>query len=328
MRRLIPALGLVAVAAGCGMGSSHHAGTTATTPTRSSTTPATTTPAPAGKPVLSRFRYDRLAPLNLTDRGIVNKRYPVKIHDVSYQSPMGGEVPAFLIVPPGKARKPAVIYMHGSGGNRLEDLAQATWMAARGAVTMTITSPFERPDAPTALSGIAGIQQQRDLTIQAIVDLRRAVDVLQSRPDVDRNRIGFVGWSSGARMGALLASAEHRIRAYVLQSGGSPPVADYVKAAPASLRPELTQLLGAVDPLAAIPHAHPSLLLFQDGRKDTIVPHAALVGLAAAASKPKQIRWYDAGHAPTKQEIRDEMAWLAQKLQIHGPPVKGAQTGP
>lgn len=328
MRRALPALALVAVTAGCGMGSSHHAATTVTTPTQPPTAPTTTTAAPAAKPVLSRFKYDRLVPLNLADHGVINPSYPVKIHDVSYQSPLGGEVPAFLVVPPGAGRKPAVIYMHGSGGNRLEDLAQATWMAARGAVTMTITSPFERPDAPPIPGGLAGIQKQRDLTIQAIVDLRRAVDVLQARPDVDRRRIGFVGWSSGARMGALLASAEHRIRAYVLQSGGSPPLADYLKAAPASLRPQLSELLGAVDPLTAIRSAHPSLLLFQDGRKDTVVPHAALVGLAAAASKPKQLRWYRAGHAPTKQETRDAMAWLAQKLQIHGAPVKGAQTGP
>ena len=66
--RALPVLALVAVTAGCGMGSSHHAATTATTPTQPPTAPTTTTPAPVGKPVLSRFKYDRLVPLNLADQ--------------------------------------------------------------------------------------------------------------------------------------------------------------------------------------------------------------------------------------------------------------------
>ena len=53
MRRVLPAVGLVAVAAGCGMGSSHGAGTSATTPTRSTAPPTTTTPATTEKVVLA-----------------------------------------------------------------------------------------------------------------------------------------------------------------------------------------------------------------------------------------------------------------------------------
>ena len=239
-------------------------------------------------------------------------------------------MPAFLVVPPGAGRKPAVIYMHGSGGNRLEDLAQATWMAARGAVTMTITSPFERPDAPAPLSGIAGIQQQRDLTIQAIVDLRRAVDVLQARPDVDRRRIGFVGWSSGARMGALLASAEHRIRAYVLQSGGSPPLSDYLEAAPASLRPQLSQLLGAVDPLTAISPCTPVAAAVRGRAQGHGRPARRPGQWARCRSEQAPSSCAGTGRATRRRSRRRATRWRGSRRSSRstGPPVRGAQTGP
>ena len=49
------------------------------------------------------FAYDRSAPLGLRDRGIINRAdYPIKVRDVSFVSPRGGRVPAYLIVPPGE----------------------------------------------------------------------------------------------------------------------------------------------------------------------------------------------------------------------------------
>jgi poly(3-hydroxybutyrate) depolymerase len=55
--------------------------------------------------------------------------------------------------------------------------------------------------------------------IQLIVDLRRAVDLLEARGDVDGDRIGYPGFSYGAAMGGLLAGVEHRIAAFVVASG-------------------------------------------------------------------------------------------------------------
>jgi dienelactone hydrolase len=275
----------------------------------------------------SLFSYDRSKPLDLRDRGVVNKPYPIAVHDVSYRSPKGGRVTAYLVVPPGKGPFPAVLYLHGTGGNRVEWLAPATWMAARGAVTLTIDDPFARNPNLRLGTGVAGIQKLHDLYVQEVEDLRRAVDVLQSLDYVDGKRIAFVGFSGGARMGAILAGNEPRIRAFDLISGGGLPAKAFVDAAPPEARKDVAHAFEGLDDLAEIRRAH-AHFLFQDGRRDEIVPHAQLMALAAAAPKPKELRWYETGHQPGKQALRDQLAWLARELGLGAPVVPGAVTGP
>src|SRR5581483_2735179 len=128
-------------------------------------------------------------------------------------------------------------------------------------------------------------------------------------PSVDPERIGYVGWSLGARTGAIAAGVEPRLKALVLMSGGAPPVSDYLAEAPAALRPKLRPLLRDVDPLRWIARAQPGSLLLQDGRRDELVPQAALEGLAAAAPEHTDVRWYRAGHALDLAAFRDQLGW-------------------
>jgi dienelactone hydrolase len=273
------------------------------------------------------FDYDRSESLGFRDRGRINHGYPIAVRDISYASPKGGRVPGYLIVPPGRGRRPAVIYMHGSGGTRLDFVVPGTWIAARGAVALTIASPAARSREP-AVAGARSLARQRDLTVQNVVDLRRAVDLLRSLPEVDPNRIAYVGYSAGARTGAILAGVEHRIKAYDLLSGGASPPAEYVRAAPQRLRARITRVLGSVDPLRYVRRAAPGTLFFQDGRRDRVVPRKALVALARAGSRPKQVRWYDAGHGLDKQAYQDQLRYLSRRLGLDGPIVPGTVTGP
>jgi len=68
------------------------------------------------RPSTSLFDYDPSAPLRFRDEGVANRGYPIPIHDVSYASPRGGRVTAYLVVPPTPGRHPAILYLHGSGG--------------------------------------------------------------------------------------------------------------------------------------------------------------------------------------------------------------------
>jgi hypothetical protein len=86
------------------------------------------------------------------------------------------------------------------------------------------------------------------------------------------------------------------------------------------------RVLGSVDPIRYIAFARPGSLLLEDGRKDTIVPRAALLNIARAAPKGTPLRWYDAPHGLNRAAYRDAFAWLARKLPIEGPPVRGAAT--
>jgi len=276
----------------------------------------------------SIFEYDRSVPLGFRDRGVVNRRYPVQVHDVSYASPRGGRVSAYLVIPPGEGPFSAVVYLHGAGGSRVDFLAPATWLGGRRAVALTIDSAFARAGVSRLPLGLAGIRRQRDLEVQTIVDLRRAVDLLRSLDYVARDRIGFVGLSAGARSGAILAGLEHRIKAFVLMSGGATSPRAYAAAAPAALRPQVLSLLRQTDPLRHVRRSTPSRLFFQLGRTDEIVPRAALTGLYRAAGQPKQVRWYAAGHLLNARAYRDQLRWLASELRLTGPPVPGALSDP
>src|SRR5512137_3110804 len=66
--------------------------------------------------LVKRFDYDRSAPLDLREAG-VQDRGGVKVHDISYASPKGGRVPAYLVVPAGKGPFAAAIWGHWYWGN-------------------------------------------------------------------------------------------------------------------------------------------------------------------------------------------------------------------
>ncbi len=217
--------------------------------------------------------------------------------------------------------------MHGTGGDRRELLVPAVWLAGRGAVTLTITMPSAEQTMPAGLSPTNQLRWQEDIAAEDVIAVRRAIDFLGARQDVDPARIGYVGWSAGAKTGALLAGTELRLRALVLMSGGATPLAAYAVKAPEGLRTAILEYLGAVDPIRLIRKARPGSLLLQDGTKDAIVPHSALLYLAHAAPKGTTLRWYPAGHALDDAAYRDQLDWLTKKLQV-GPPVAGARTGP
>jgi len=283
-------------------------------------------PTPA-TPAASPFDYDASPALRFQDGGRVNSGdYPIAIHDVSYLS-QGERVEAYLAIPLGKERHPAVIFLHGSGGDRTQMLLSATWMAGRGALTLTLTAPS------TGVAGIAGatpleqLKQERNLSVADVVAVRRAVDLLGERADVDRDRIGFLGWSSGARTGAILAGVEPRLRGVILMSGGAAPISEYIAQIPVALRPPLEPILRSIDPLRSIADAKPERLLLQLGSQDEVVPLEALEAMVVAAPKGTEVRRYAAGHGLNQKALKEQLAWLTEKLGA-GPDVKGARTGP
>ena len=77
----------------------------------------------------------------------------------------------------------------------------------------------------------------RDHVIAWAKDVRRAVDYLESRPDIDRTRVAFMGQSWGAAMAPIYVAVEPRFKAAVLNLGGfylqhSLPEADAFNFAP------------------------------------------------------------------------------------------------
>jgi dienelactone hydrolase len=148
-------------------------------------------------------------------------------------------VSAYLFLPPatkgdaaGDRRRPAILCLHqtvafgkdepaGLGMN--ENLRYALHLASRGYVTLAPDYPSfgeyeydfgtaeerSHPAGGTYLSG----------TMKAIYDNIRAVDLLQSLPEVDRERIGCIGHSLGGHNTMFTAAFEPRIKAMVSNCG-------------------------------------------------------------------------------------------------------------
>ena len=296
--RSLASIGLVGVAlAGCGQ-SKHTASST-----------------PAGGSRLA-FSYDASAPLRYVDRGVVLHPGSVAVHDVSFES-RGKRIDAYLVEGAGKQARPGVVIVHGGGGDRTELLPDAVHLARLGFVTLAITEPSSAypPPQPTTVQGL--VSESKAVTVSDVVAVRRAADVLASLPEVDAKRLGYLGWSNGAKTGAFVAASDNRFRALALLSGGADKLAAFVKAAPAGQKDLVARGLGIVDPLRYLALAQSGTVLLADGRRDQIVPRAALLNMVHAAPHGTVVRWYPAGHELNATAYRATFAWLVSKLQTH-----------
>ena len=275
------------------------------------------------------FDYDPHMPLDIQEAS-VHTADDVRVHDLSYASPKGGRVPAYLVVPQGPGPFAGVIVQHGTGFGRGDYLPYAKALAKTGVVALLIDAPFTRPvyaKRPNAQGTgfVTFTEQDREDQIQLIVDLRRAVDLLTARPDVDPARLAYIGHSYGAAMGGLLAGVERRIRAYVLASGDGGLVAHFARAddpysllrqVPPADQERWLAAMAPIEPIHFVGHAAPAALFFQAGRRDQFIPKAEAVRWQEAGSGPKQVTWYDADHFLNAAAIRDEVAWLQRQIGI------------
>ena len=89
------------------------------------------------------FAYDPQAPLDIQE---VSRRQEegVTLIDLTYASPMGGRVPATLVVPDGAGPFAGMLYQHGMPSTRQPMIPAAMTYARMGAVVLLIDAPFAR----------------------------------------------------------------------------------------------------------------------------------------------------------------------------------------
>jgi dienelactone hydrolase len=273
------------------------------------------------------FTYDDKAPLDFRDHG-QEAVEGASVHDVSYASPKGGRVPGYLVVPSGTGPFAGVVFVHWGQGNRTEFLSEAVGLAKSGVVSLMIDAPYHRPEAES-FNFVTRPDKEREEYIQLVVDARRAVDVLISRPDVDKARLGYVGHSLGATWGGPFAAVEKRVKAFVLM-GGLPRITDVLGDEPfAKLmqksysREQLegyVKILAPIDPEHFVGGAEPESILFQFAKHDRFISEKAANDYVKAAGKPQQVRWYFTSHEfNDPQSPIDRREWLARKLGFKAP---------
>jgi cephalosporin-C deacetylase-like acetyl esterase len=232
-----------------------------------------------------------------------------RIERVSYAAAYGNErIPAYLFIPKGVAPPyQTVVYFPHSGGDYLSsfELAEMNYLgfivrSRRALLLPMYKGSYERklPKPP------GGMNARRDLTVARMKDLRRSVDYLRTRSDVDQDRLAYFGVSLGARLGAIGLAVEPRFRAAVLWSGGFP----------------MTTRLPEIDEINFAPRVKTPVLML-NGRQDFTFPFESsqkpMFKWLGTPEADKNHGIYDGGHVfPFARIIKDTLDWLDKYLGV------------
>ncbi|HEY8749968.1 MAG TPA: acetylxylan esterase, partial [Tepidisphaeraceae bacterium] len=121
------------------------------------------------------------------------------------------------IIDDGK-RHPCAIVLHGTGGKKEGELGILKKLAAKNFVAVSIDGRFHgERGAPADYNGAIakaftdGGTHGHPLYYDTVWDVLRLVDLLQTRPEIDPDRIGLMGISKGGIETWLAAAADPRI---------------------------------------------------------------------------------------------------------------------
>jgi predicted esterase len=277
---------------------------------------------------LALFDYDVSAPLDIEDVSVVEMNNGYRYHEITYASPNGGRVPATLLVPTASPGPFAgIILMHGLPGDRTNNASFARGLVATGAVVLMIDAPFARPEnRERSRWPLTFDETDRREQIQLMGDLRRGVDLLIAREDVDPERLAYLGYSYGAAMGGLLAGIEPRIKAFGLMVGDGGIVSHFTAAdgtlfsEPDRLSEDQQEtwlaLMEPIEPIRFVSRAAPGSLFFQNALRDEAVTRQDALAYQAAGSEPKRIEWYESGHFLPREAFQRMAEWLGTKVGI------------
>ena len=153
---------------------------------------------------------------------------------VTFDAGYGGErMVLYLFLPAGEPELPrqAVLLFPGSQVFNLADFETDAGPRSRTALIVrsgrvlafpVIDGSYERRDG-----FVYPLQDEsnayRDRVISWYRDVARSLDYLETRPDIDADRLGYFGHSLGGRMGAIMLALEPRFRAGVLYVAGLSP---------------------------------------------------------------------------------------------------------
>ncbi|HKO45710.1 MAG TPA: hypothetical protein VJU84_20705 [Pyrinomonadaceae bacterium] len=280
--------------------------------------------------MLAHWDYDKTAPLGIKEIG-VEKRGDVTIHDFTYASPKGGVVPAYLVVPKGKGPFAAVVWGHWYMGrspmrNRKEFLDEAIALAPAGVVSLLTDGPIARPDYVADNQPFS--EKQVSYLVQQVIDMRRGVDLLSQRKDVDLKRLAYVGHSYNGVVGAILSGIDKRFKAFVLMTSTTsdevtrkiPEYQEYRKQIGVEKFEAFEKKYYWTDQGRYIALAAPATVFLQYARQEPFLDPKWVPLYVEVVSEPKRFKLYDAPHSLNAEARRDRIAFLVEQLKLKSVP--------
>jgi dienelactone hydrolase len=268
------------------------------------------------------FEYDRSSPIEAIS-SLVEKLMQGDLHELSYRLPGCLEnARAWLIVPRQSGPSPFVVALHGGGQDRNAFLAEASLMAELGLASLLIDLPqarafpdFSRPD------------QELDRFAQTVITVRRGLDYLSLRSDIDLCRGALVGFSFGAWIASIVAAVDAK-RAVLI--AGVLRMSEFWRT---SLHPDVLRIRQELQPGIMDNYAEASKgidaseylqrcsnipLLFQFGTGDEVIPQEYVREFTAYVCGTNQLKVYESGsHYQiflNPDARRDRLSWLRDQL--------------
>ena len=142
----------------------------------------------------------------------------------------------------------------------------------------------------------------KEHVIQWAKDLRRSVDYLETRSDIDSDKLAYYGFSWGGRLGGLMVAVAGRFKTAILYVAGF----RFQKQKP------------EVDPFHFVSRVRMPVLML-NGRYDYFFPHETaqvpMFKLLGTPEEHKRHLIYDTGHLiPRNQLIKESLEWLDRYL--------------
>jgi dienelactone hydrolase len=234
---------------------------------------------------------------------------------ISYDAAYGGErIQAYLFLPANVSPPyQTVIYFPGSAAtvvkssDEIESYYEFTMFLSylvrngRAVLFPVYKGTFERakPELAAIHMG-ADSYTYTEFLIQMIKDLRRSIDYLETRRDIDSSKIAFYGMSWGGIIGPIITAVEDRLRASVLVAGGF---------GPRVTRPEVN----SINYVTRI--RIPTLML--NGMYDRSIDELIrpMYDLLGTPKEDKKLILYETDHIPPRAEyIKETLAWLNKYL--------------
>ncbi len=271
---------------------------------------------PAAEFPTNLFAYDKSAPLPITEVGHETRGVAL-LRDITF-TPVDQPVKAYL-VSPANATGPqaAILYVHWLGEpattNRTEFLEEAIALARHGVTSLLIDTTWAEPK----WYGKRIPEEDKAQAAHQVKEISRAMDLLLAQPNIDAQRVAFVGHDFGAMYGMLACGANPRAKTYVFMAA-VPHFADWMFFAkqpkdPAAYRADIA----TIDPVLALAKLAPAPIFFQFANKDEYVSATQAAEFYATASVPKHMATYAGGHdLHTAEVAADRVAWLKRQLEL------------
>ncbi len=267
--------------------------------------------------VLSYYNYDRELPLEDSVQLLVDSA-DIRLYAVSFTSVHNKRVRGLLSIPAAPDPLPLVILLHGLGDRKTVDYIEtghAHFIDSGYAVLrIDIANHGTRKKQNYDFDLVNGYRYwTRDIISQTVFDLRRSVDFLKTRNEIDTERLGFFGISLGGVIGTVFCGVDQRIKVPTIAlAGGNLSLMFGLDA----LTKETQEFFSIIDPVNFVEQIAPRPLLMINAENDEVIAPITSKLLFEKAENPKKIIWYPSKHRdlPVDKAYRDGIQWFREHL--------------